>query len=220
MTDIFREVDEDVRRDRFEQLWKKYQNLVSGVVLLLVVGVASWQVYGYFRQKQAERASAKFEAAIEMSEAGKGLQAEALLASVMKKGPDGYAQLARFREAAETGQRDAAAGVALYDQLAADTSLGATLQSLAQLRAAMLLADSASAPDLAKRLEPLAAETSPWRNLAREWLGLSELKAGDYDAAGRQFDAIIVDPEITASLRRRVEMYLGLIKAGPLPPKS
>jgi hypothetical protein len=217
MTDIFREVDEDVRRDRLEQLWKKYQNLVSGLVLLIVAGVAAWQVYGYFRQKQGERASAKFEAAIEASEAGRGAPAEALLASVIKKGPDGYAQLARFREAAETGQRDPAAGAALYDQLASDAGLGSTLQSLAQLRAAMLLADSLSAADLAKRLEPLAVEASPWRNLAREWLGLSELKAGDYEAAGGHFDAIVIDPEITPGLRQRVEIYLGLIKAGPLP---
>ena len=187
MSDIFREVDEDVRRDRYEQLWKQYGNLVVGAVLLLVVAAAAWQVYGHFKLKEAERASAKFQAALEMSQGGKGAQAEALLESIVKKGPAGYAGLARFREAAEIGKRDPAAGAARYDALATNAELGPILQGLAQLRAAMLLADSIPAADLAKRLEPLAATSSPWRNLAREWLGLADLKAGNYDAAGTLF---------------------------------
>jgi hypothetical protein len=220
MSDIFREVDEDVRRDRMEQLWKRYGNLVVGVALVLVAGVAGWQVYKQFRTKEAERAASKFQTALETSEAGQTAQAESLLASIIKKGPSGYTLLGRFREAAETGKRDAAAGAALYDALAADGSLGSTLQSLAQLRAAILLADNLPAADLKKRLEPLAAATGPWRNLAREWLGLSALKSNDFEGAGRYFDEVITDPETSPALRQRVEIYLGLVKAGPVPPKS
>ncbi|MBV9568765.1 MAG: hypothetical protein JO172_11560, partial [Hyphomicrobiales bacterium] len=139
---------------------------------------------------------------------------------IVKKGPPGYAALARFREAAETGSRDPAAGVAVYDSLAADGSLGSALQGLAQLRAAMLLSDKLPPDELKKRLEPLAQGSSPWRNLARELLGLAELKAGDYEAAGRYFDEIVTDPETSPGLRQRVEIYLGLVKAGPLPAKS
>jgi hypothetical protein len=220
MSDIFREVDEDVRRDRFEQIWKQYGNLLAAAALVLVVGVAGWQIYGHFRLRQEERASAKFQTAIEMSEQGHDAEAEKLLASVIKKGPSGYTALARFREAAETGKRDAAAGATLYDALAADAALGQALQGLAQLRAAMLLGESLSAEDLKKRLEPLAEAASPWRNLAREWLGLAELKAGDFETAGRYFDEIVTDPETPLGLRQRVEIYLGLVKAGPLPAKS
>jgi hypothetical protein len=219
MSDIFREVDEDVRRDRFEQLWKRYGNLIVGVILLLVAAVAGWQVYNHFRTKEAERASAKFQTALEKSEAGQDALAEDLLASIIKKGPSGYRTLARFREAAETGKRDPVAGAALYDALASDGGLGTTLQGLAQLRAAMLLADTLSASDLKKRLEPLAGAGNPWRNLAREWLGLSSLKAGDFEAAGRSFDEVITDPETSSGLRQRVEIYLGLVRAGPVPAK-
>jgi hypothetical protein len=220
MSDIFREVDEDVRRDQFEKLWKQYGNLVVGALLVLVAAAAAWQVYSYFHVKEAQRASAKYQAALELSEAGQGAQAEELLASVIQKGPAGYAMLARLREAAEAGKRDPAAGAALYDKLATDAGLDTTLQGLAQLRAAMLLADSLSTADLAKRLEPLATAASPWRNLAREWLGLSDLlKSGDYEAAGRRFDEVITDPEASVGQRQRMEVYLGLVKAGPLPAK-
>jgi hypothetical protein len=220
MSDIFREVDEDVRRDRFEQIWKQYGNLIVAAALVLVAAAAGWQLYGHFRLKMEERASAKFQTAIEASEAGRPAEAESLLANIMKKGPAGYAILARFREAAETGARDAAAGVTLYDALSADAGLGSALQGLAQLRAAMLLADSQPAADLAKRLDPLTGAASPWRNLAREMLGLAELKANDYEAAGRHFDEILTDPETPSALRQRVDIYLGVVKAGPLPAKS
>ncbi|MBV9588077.1 MAG: tetratricopeptide repeat protein [Hyphomicrobiales bacterium] len=220
MSDIFREVDEDVRRDRFERIWKQYGNLIVAAALVVVAAVGGWEIFGHFRLKQAQRASAKFETAVELSEKGKDGDAERLLASIVKKGPSGYAALARFREAAETGKRDPAAGAALYDTLAADSALGTALQGLAQLRAAMLLSDKLPPDELKKRLEPLAQGSSPWRNLARELLGLAELKGGDYEAAGRYFDEIITDPETPPGLRQRVEIYLGLVKAGPLPAKS
>ncbi len=220
MSDIFREVDEDVRRDRFEQIWKQYGNLILAAALVMIAAVGGWQVYEHFRLKQEQRASAKFQTAIELSQAGKDAEAEKLLASIAKKGPSGYTALARFREAAEIGKRDPAAGATGYDSLAADSSLGSALQGLAEFRAALLLSDTLSAADLKQRLDPLARASSPWRNLARELLGLAELKAGDYEAAGRYFDEIITDPEAPAGLRQRVEIYLGLVKAGPLPAKS
>ena len=79
MSDIFREVDEDVRRDRFEQIWKQYGNLIISAALVMVAAVGGWQVYGHFRLQQEQRASAKFQTAIELSQAGKDAEAEKLL---------------------------------------------------------------------------------------------------------------------------------------------
>jgi hypothetical protein len=40
MSDIFREVDEDVRRDRFEQIWKQYGSLIVAAAMIMVAAVA------------------------------------------------------------------------------------------------------------------------------------------------------------------------------------
>ena len=220
MSDIFREVDEDVRRAKVEEIWKRYGNLITAVGLALVLAVAAWQVYGQIRLKQEERASAKFQTAIEAAETGDFAKTQSLLESVIKKGPDGYRLLARFRAAAEASRNDPQAAASMFDSLAEEAKLGPTLQGLARLRAATLLADNLSAADLAKRLEPLTSAVSPWRNLARELLGLANLKYGDFEAAGRYFDQIVTDPDAPLALRQRVEVYLGLVRAGPLPPKS
>ncbi len=42
MADIFREIDEEVRRDKAAELWKKYGWVVTALAVLVVVGVAGW----------------------------------------------------------------------------------------------------------------------------------------------------------------------------------
>lgn len=44
MSDIFQEVEEDVRRERYEKLWKKYGNYIIALAVLIVAGVAAFQV--------------------------------------------------------------------------------------------------------------------------------------------------------------------------------
>ena len=48
MADIFREVEEELRRDRAEELWKKYGRYVialAALVILAVGGVQGWRAY-------------------------------------------------------------------------------------------------------------------------------------------------------------------------------
>jgi hypothetical protein len=65
-------------------------------------------------------------------------------------------------------------------------------------------------------LERLASPTNPWRHSARELLGLSGLKAGDYDVAGRWFDQIAADRETPQALRQRLEIYTAVVAGGPV----
>ena len=45
MSDIFHEVEEEVRREHYEKLWKKYGNYVIAVASVLVLGVAyGWKL--------------------------------------------------------------------------------------------------------------------------------------------------------------------------------
>ena len=72
-----------------------------------------------------------------------------------------------------------------------------------------------AAPASAVSSRSIAAPTNAWRHTAREMLGLSALKRGDYDAAGRWFDQIAADRETPQALRSRLEIYSALVNAGP-----
>ena len=43
MSDIFQEVDEEVRRERLEQLWKRYGIYIIAAVLLVLACVGGWR---------------------------------------------------------------------------------------------------------------------------------------------------------------------------------
>ena len=124
--------------------------------------------------------------------------------------------LARFRLAGELGRQNAENGASAFDALAADASVPALWKDLARLRAAWLRLDTAEAAPLRQAVEPLAVPTNAWRHSARELLGLSGLKAGDMDYAGRWFDQIAADRETPAALRQRLAVYTALVAGGPV----
>ena len=210
VSDIFREVDEEVRREQLKKLWDRYGNYVVVAAVLLVAVVAAWRAYMWWEARKAAETGAAFEAATALAEAGKRNEAEAAFAKIAADGTAGYRHLARMREAAELAQSDAKAAITAYDQIAADRAVGPVLQDLAALRAGALLIDSGALEEAQRRLEPLAANDRTFRHTAREFLVLAAWRAGDTAAAKRWFDLITTDAQTPAATRSRVEMLMAL----------
>ena len=210
MSDIFKEVDEEVRREKLAEIWERYGNLLVAAALLVVLGVAGWRGYEYWDSQKAAESGTAFEAAATLSEGGKQAEAQAAFAKIAAEGSSGYRVLARFREAAELAKTDGAAAVKLYDALAADSSLGRSLQDLANLRAGLLLVDTAPLAELNTRLEPLTATDRPFRHSARELLALGAWRTGDSAAAKKWFDLIATDLETPTGTRQRIEVLMTL----------
>lgn len=216
MNDFIREVDEEYRRDRVAQIWQRYGAVIVALALLLVAAVGGWRYWQHLERGRSELAAARFEDANRLAREGKPEEAEQVFRTLAQEAPEGYQVLARFRLAGETGQRDAEAGAKLFDALAADTGVGAVLQDLARLRAAMLRLDTGDPAAVQASLERLAGAANPWRHTAREMLGLIGLKRGNLEAAGRWFDQIAADRETPQSLRGRLEIYAALVAGGPV----
>lgn len=216
MSDIFNEIDEELRRDKAAELFKRHGNLIVALAIVVVLVTAGWVYYERMQRENAETDGARFEAALELDRAGKPEEAEKAFIALGQNGSGGYRALARMRAAAEAGKADPAKGASAYDALASDGTLPVELQQLAILRAAMLRFDTAEPTAVKTALEPLAAPGGIWRNSARELLGLAALKGGDYDGAGRWFDQVVTDGGAPQSLASRVEVYLGLVRSGPV----
>ncbi|MFN4143313.1 tetratricopeptide repeat protein [Aestuariivirga sp.] len=207
---LFREVDEEVRQEQFKKLWARYGNIVIAVCLLVIVGVGGVEGWRYWQAKQAESAGESFFTAADLAGAGKTDEALTQFNSIEH---DGFALLANLREAnalAAAGKPDEA--VKAYDQLAADGRADQTLRDLARLRAAAVLANSASLADIESRLKGLDAETSPWRHMAREIMASAQWRLKDYAGADKQVQAILGDPETPPSLRQRAEMMAQVLQ--------
>jgi hypothetical protein len=213
VTDIFQEVDEEVRRERLKKLWERYGGHLIAGCIVVVIGVGAWRGYEWWQAKQAAQSGAIFEQAVRLAESGKHQEAASAFAKLSADGTSGYRVLARLREAAELAPTDRKAAIVAYDALATDNSVGQVVQDLAAVRAAFLLVDTAPYPEILKRLEPAAAADRAFRHSAREILALSAWKAGDMSAARRWTETIMGDPQTPPGSRSRAEMLSELIAA-------
>jgi hypothetical protein len=243
VSDIFTEVDDEVRREELAQLWKRYGKYVFAAACLVVAGVAAWAAYNRWQDSKAGAAGGAYDAAARLMEEGKHGEAEAAFAKLAAEGAPGYQALAQLRVANETASRDAAAGVADYDNIAAATTGQPLFAELASVRAATLLVDTAKYDEMSHRLEPLTscqpvgagwfrswfsflgfgrsggcAPGGAFRHTARELLALSAWRNGDAATARRWVDAARNDQEAPSGVRSRMELLAAILPAAGKSP--
>jgi hypothetical protein len=210
MSDIFQEVDEEVRRDKAVEFWTKYQNYVLALALVIIVATGGYRYWQYHELQAAQAAGAAFQEALRLDADGKPDEAQSALAALQKQAPRGYVNLSRFVDAALTLKKDPKAGIAAYDALANDSSLDPLLRDTARLRAALARLDSGETDAAKTALTPLAA-TGPYRSTARLALASLALAAKDYAAAGKRLDEVISDAEAPQANRQTAQTLLGLV---------
>ena len=214
MSDIFQEVDEEFKRDKVAQFFKKHANLLIGLALLVIAGVGGYRVYTYLEMKKAAEAGLKFESALALATEGKTDEAKAALEAMQKDAPAGYQALIRFKLASDLAKTDKAGAAKAFDALAGDAGLDQNLRDLAKLRAGLLLVDSAPYAEIEQRLNPLTPAAQPWRLAAREALAAAALKAHDSAKAQSYLEMILADTEASRAVRERAEMMMALVLSG------
>lgn len=218
MSDIFHEVDEDVRRDKAADLWRRYQTPVFVVAVLIVAATGAWSYYQDKRQKAAEAANARFEAAVVLANEGKAAEAAAAFDAIARDAPKGYAALARIRAA--EARPDKAQALAELNAIAEDVNVDKLTQEVALLRAALLILESGDRVKLERALGPMMTDKGAFRYSAQEWNGLDALANDDYDEAERVFELLLNDRDAPQSMRQRASAYKGLLHAKRGPKKA
>ena len=213
LADIFREVEEEVRRERYEKLWKKYRDHIIAVGALIIIGVAGYQLYRVYEQREENKASVAYVAATEMLDRGQAAAAAPQLAALAKSAPGGYAAVARLAEADAlfaAGQKGDA--IRIYQQIANgnDPYLGAA----ARLHAAWAIADTAPRSDVETLLAPLLDKSDAWHDLAGEVIAYEDLRSGNGTAALRAYEEMAADPDSPSGLKTRADAMARFLKAG------
>ena len=91
MSELFDEVDEEVRRERLKKLWDEYSIYIIAGALLIIAAVGGWRGYQYLEAKKAAEAGAAFDKAVELSEQNKHAEAEAAFTDLAAKRRRGIA---------------------------------------------------------------------------------------------------------------------------------
>ncbi len=209
---LIQEVDEDLRREFYTRLWKKYGGLALGVAVAIVVSVAGYQVWtSQAAQKRAQEAAA-FNTAVTTAPANRE-QALAQLGKLAAESDTGYATLAPFARAAlyeQAGDMKAAAGE--FAAIAADADTPQLYRELAVLKGALLQLDTAEPNQIRSMVEPLA-NSGAWRHSATEVLALLALRQGDAAKARDIYRQLADDAGAPQGLRARAAEMLAALEA-------
>ena len=213
VADIFKEVDEDLRRDQAAKVWKKYGHFVIGAAVTVVLATAGYQAWTWWDLKQRTELSQGYAAAVDLLERGKSDAAVAAFDELAETGGGGYGTLAAFNKArllAEAG--DTAAAIETWDRLAASPSAAPAFRGAATVLSVMHQSDSGDPADLEARLEPLTAEDSGFRPIALELTAVMALRRGDRARAREIYTRLADDRTAPIGLRGRASQMLAALE--------
>lgn len=214
MTDLFEEVEEQLRSDRYKQLARKALPWVLGITAAAFLAVFGYWGYDTWRTKQVDTASAQYVEALEAYSQGDRDKARRLWSDVSKSQAGSYKALSLMHLAAyELDARKTAEAVKLLDQ-AAEAAPDPLIGDAARLKSALALLDTAPRTELEGRLKPLMEDGRPYRVQAREVLAFAKLKAGD--TAGARGDFVLISQSLDAgeNARGRASAAMALIDSG------
>lgn len=211
MTDIFSEIEEDIRKDRAKRIWSRFGRYIIGGALLLVALVAAWRGWEIYTTSQARAAGDRFEDAVALldSDEEAGLTA---LQEISNAGPDGYAALARFRSASALASADDFDGaMTSLRSIVDDASVNPLLQDVARIRLGYLLLDHGDASEIEGLLIELSDTTNPFSHSAREIRAFAAMRAGNKDQAQALFLELVGDFNSPEPIRSRARVALDVL---------
>jgi len=216
VVDIFQEVEEDLKRERNEALWRKYGKYIVGVAAVIVLGVAGREGWKSYKENSRIENGTRMANAIELAQAGEEKQDAALgaLDAIIADGNAGFVALGHFQKAAvylRAGAKDSA--VAELEAIAGNSDVEKIYRDLAVVQIAMNNADGANSKDLIARLEPIAVPENPWYYSAREMIAMLHIAVGEIEAAKPLLTEIADDSEAPSGMRARASEILKAVDA-------
>jgi hypothetical protein len=213
VSDIFREVDEEVRQEQLIGFVKRYGAYLAVVVVLAIIGVVGHRYWQDHQRQQHAALGEAFDAAMLLAADGKTEEATAALRALAEREPGGgYGLLARFR-LAEMSQNsgDSKAAQGIYDAIAGDRGVPRVYRDLAGYHSAALALDAGGGPELAARLDAMAGEDNPWNLFVLELKGLNQYKTGQRDAAKATFRDLLAKAPADSNFRLRSQQMLAVL---------
>lgn len=214
MVDVFDQVEEELRSDRYKRLARTWLPVVGGVLLVALIAALAWWGWQKMETSKADKASIAYQRGLESLESNNLVGADAAFVQAAGEGNAAYKALAlQHRAGIAVQQNRIPAAVELFDEAAA-ASRDPVLRDGAAYKAALLVMDTASLEDVQARLEPLIEEGRPFRAFAREALAAAQLQHGKTAEARSTLVVLKNSLDTPRELSQRAELALASIDDG------
>ena len=204
------EVNEEVRRDRIFNLFRRYGWIAVAVVLLLVGGAAWNEWRASQEQAQAEAMGDAIVAALNLETAS---ARAAALQEIEVTQASAIVQLLSAAQLASDDRGDEA--VAQLTAVHSNEALPLIYRQIAEFKS-LVIADAGQSVETRRNgFEGLISSGSALRVLSEEQLALLDIGANDVGGALVRLQRLLEDSEITPGVRRRVTQLITALGAKP-----
>ena len=139
------DLEEQEQLDQIKHFWKKYGNLISWVLIVVLGSYASWNGYKYWQRDQAAKAAVLFDEVERAVTAGDVVRVERSFADMKDKfGGTQYAHQAALLAAKALQAKDKAEAARAALKWVAEVASDPAYRDIARLRLSALLLDAGS----------------------------------------------------------------------------
>ncbi len=178
---LFEEIDDELRQDKANKLWRFYGKYIVASFVTIVLCVGVYQAWKNHDLKNRQNAGESFATAITLAADNRTEDSYNALSNIIESGTDGYKVLARFSQARLMAQKDNVSGAVIaYHALAEDKSLDILYRDLAVILGVLIELNIAGSDMkmLKDKLRKLTNDNNPWRFSAREISAIIDQKTG------------------------------------------
>ena len=208
------DLEEQEQLDQLKAFWKRYGNLLTWLLIVLLGAYAAWNGWNYWQRDQAAKSSAMFDQLDKAAQAGDVDQASRVFADMKERYPrtafteQGGLMAAKVQF--EKGKVDAALETLNW---VGTNAIEVEYQSIAKLRAAGILLDQKKYDDALKQLD--AATAPNFVALVGDRRGDVLLAQGKKEEAKAAYAKAWKAMDSTVDYRRLIDAKLTALGAAP-----
>ncbi len=210
MTDLTRDVNDALRADKMQELWKEYGPALLVGAVTLVLGTAFFSGWNAWTLSQNQKATTQLIAALESANPAQALS---------EKIPElkGQTKALGLMNAAGLAlqEKDAPKAIGFFDEIIKDRTAPDLVRDLARVQKASVMFDQKDTTAVMIRdvLQPILKEKNGAALPSAKFLnGAAQimLKEGNKDEGKKMLEEILSDPTLPASLKERAAAIMAV----------
>ena len=210
MSDVLRQIDEDLRKDRLIKLWKKYGVYLIVLMVLGLILITGIQINKSYKISQNEKIVERY---IETENIINDKEKLENLSQLSNEKNEYIRNLSKLKSANLLIKNNKIEqGLMELEQIILSNSYDILTQDLALYYYLIFQLDKKKINNPEITLSPQRIEKSPLKYMFKEMIALKNLLDNDTNEAEIIINEILIDPNAPADILSRVEKYLQIIK--------
>ncbi|MDV7341372.1 tetratricopeptide repeat protein [Terasakiella sp. A23] len=208
VSNLFKEIDDELRQDKATLLWKQYGSTVIGAIIAVIIAVGAYEGWKSYDLSQRSALGDQYAKALDLANEQNFAAATEAFQALAGQSDKGYNTLARLQEAgllARQGKFEEAANA--YFLIAQNGELNSSYRDMALILGGLNGLDVMEPNDIISRLAPMIGGVNAWRHSASEITAYAHAKAGDNAKAAEIMNSLSEDASAPAGVRQRAQQF-------------